>query len=71
MCFTFKDLQGRSGQIIPVNNRLPSGCTSTQKALFSLKSDLDICGNVADLICYTKNSVSLKILRNHRFLVIF
>ena len=58
MCFTFKDLQGRSGQIIPVNNTAPRNLTSQQKGLFSLKSDLDIVGNVADLICYTKNEVN-------------
>ena len=57
MCFTFKDLQGRSGQITPINNVPPRGLTSQQKGLFSLKSEIDICGNVADLICYTKNQV--------------
>ena len=65
MCFTLKDLQGPSGYITPVNNQLPRRLgTQQQRGLFSLKSDLDICGNIADLICYTKNQVSpmLKII---------
>jgi len=58
MCFTFKDLQGRSGQITPVNNQLnDNSADQQQQGLFYLKSDLDICGNVVDLICYTKNKV--------------
>ena len=61
MCFTMKDLQGRSGFITPQTNVLPSRVGNPiQKGLFSLKSDIDICGNVADLICYTKNQVKLQ-----------
>ena len=59
MCFTWKDLQGPSGYITPVDNTLPKNKGNPQqRGLFGLKSDLDICGNIADLICYTKNEVS-------------
>lgn len=59
MCFTFKDLQGRSGMITPVNNFLPRNISADQQqqALFDMKSNLDICTNVVDLIAYTKDKV--------------
>ena len=60
ICLTAKDLQGRSGLITPVDNELPSRVGSTQqRGLHSMKSDLDICGNIMDLICFHKNEVSL------------
>ena len=61
MCFTFKDLQGRSGLITPVNNSLPNNTSADQqqRALFEMKSNLDICTNVADLIVYTRNKVGV------------
>ena len=62
MCFTLKELQGPSGYITPIDNKLPRYKGNTlQRGLFALKSDLDICGNIADLICYTKNEASVLI----------
>ena len=64
MCFTVKVLQGQSGYITPIDNKLPKNKgTVQQRGLFGLKSDLDISGNIADLICYTKNQVSTKTTR--------
>ena len=59
MCFTIKAQQGSSGYITPVDNQLPKtiNATKQQRGLYGLKSELDICGNIADLICYTKNQV--------------
>ena len=62
MCFTFKDLQGPSGHINPVNREVPRGITAQQRGLFSLKSDTEIVGNVADLLCYTKNEVKYNLM---------
>lgn len=60
ICLTAKDLQGRSGLITPVDNELPSNVgTVNQRGLHSAKSDLDICGNIMDLMCFHKNEVSL------------
>ena len=60
MCFTIKVNQGQSGYITPVDNKLPKNKgNQQQRGLFGLKSELDICGNIADLICYTKNQVSM------------
>ena len=60
ICLTIKDLQGRSGQITPVDAGLPNRVgTKAQRGLHALKSDLDIVGNVVDLICYNKNEVGL------------
>ena len=60
ICLTAKDLQGRSGLITPVDNELPSTVgTTIQRGLHSAKSDLDICGNVMDLMCFHKSEVSL------------
>ena len=51
MLLTAKALNGRSGMITPVNNTLPRTIgTAEQKGLHSLKSDLDITGNIVDLI---------------------
>ena len=59
MCFTIKVQQGPSGYITPVDNKLPKIMgNKQQRGLFGLKSDLDICGNIADLICFTKNQVN-------------
>ena len=57
---TAKPLNGRSGHITPVNHVLPNkignkATSSTQKGLHCLKSDLDIVGNVMDLIAVRKN----------------
>ena len=64
LCFTFKDLQGRSGLISPVDNGLPTNIVAndTQKALFEMKSNLDICTNVVDLIAYTRNKVIISLI---------
>ena len=58
ICLTAKDLQGRSGLITPFDQRLPVRVgTDVERGLYSNKSDLDICGNVMDLICFRKNEV--------------
>ena len=63
ICLTIKDLQGRSGQITPKDSGLPNRIgTRAQRGLHALKSDLDITGNIVDLICYNKCEVSRKIL---------
>ena len=62
--FTFKDLQGPSGQITPKTNHLSQKITAKNaRGLFTMKSDLDIVGNVADVMCVTKNKVNGKISR--------
>ena len=62
ICLTIKDLQGRSGQITPVDSNLPNRVgTRAQRGLFALKSDLDITGNIVDLICYNKSEVRLNL----------
>ena len=59
ICMTVKDLQGPSGQITPVNNTLKNDVgNDKQRGLHALKSDLDITGNIVDLICYNKDVVS-------------
>ena len=58
ICLTIKDLQGRSGQITPTDAGLPNRIgTRAQRGLHALKSDLDITGNVVDLICFNKCEV--------------
>ena len=58
ICLTVKDLQGRSGQITPVDSGLPNRVgTRSQRGLHALKSNLNITGNIVDLICYNKNEV--------------
>ena len=57
MLITAKALNGRSGMITPVNNTLPRTIgTPEQKGLHSLKSDLDIVGNVVDLIAVRRDT---------------
>ena len=61
ICLTVKDLQGPSGQITPIDNRLPRGVgTRQQRGLHSLKSDLDITGNILDLMCFNKSKVIIQ-----------
>ena len=58
MCLTIKDYQGPSAQITPVDNCLPGRLgTSKQRALHSLKSDLDIVSNFMDVIVFRKDQV--------------
>lgn len=65
ICLTVKDLQGRSGQITPADAGLPNRVgTKAQRGLHALKSDLDITGNIVDLICYNKNEVSTSFYHN-------
>ena len=53
---TAKCLNGNSGIITPVDNKLrASAGTPTQRGLHALKSDLDITGNVMDLIVVHKD----------------
>lgn len=57
MLLTAKPLNGRSGMITPVNNTIPNTVgTAIQRGFHSLKSDLDITGNIMDLIAIRKNS---------------
>ena len=59
ICLTVKDLQGTSGQIRPIKKPLPSRVgNGNQRGLHSMKSDLDITGNIVDLICYNNDPVS-------------
>lgn len=59
LCLTVKDLQGNSGQIKPENKKLPSNVgNNNQRGLHSMKSDLNITGNIVDLISFSKDEVS-------------
>ena len=58
LCLTVKDLQGPSGQIRPYKKKLPSNVgNNNQRGLNSMKSDLNITGNIVDLISYSKDEV--------------
>ena len=58
ICLTVKDLQGPSGRIHPVRRPLPHSVGNVnQRGLHTMKSDLDITGNIVDLICYNKDEV--------------
>ena len=60
ICLTVKDLQGNSGQIRPYNKKLPSNVgNNNQRGLNTMKSDLNITGNIVDLISFNKDEVSL------------
>ena len=62
ICLTVKDLQGPSGRIHPIRKCLPHGVGNVnQRGLHTMKSDLDITGNVVDLICYNKDPVRKKL----------
>ena len=56
---TAKCLNGRSGLITPALSELRSTIgTNQQRGLHSIKSDLDITGNIMDLIVVHKNKVN-------------